>query len=211
MRKRGTVRRARISSCSPGTIRRFIPLRGLLPLAACALLLRPFPLAAADRIGVILAGGKSIATWHGQADLSVISFELAHPLSARTDVALAFAPVNLWQPRSWFGEQYGDGNENVRGLSFSILGRRRFNTDSSRLQWYLEGGTGPMWAEKRVPASTSRFNFMTQVGAGAVLLPHARFSWLVGYRFHHVSNGGYSPRNPGLNLSALVAGVQMTR
>jgi hypothetical protein len=167
--------------------------------------------ATAGRLGILVAGGKSITSWHGQADLEVMTFEFARPLSDRTDLAFAVAPVNLWQPRSWFGDQYGDGNENVRALSASLLLRRRFNSDSRHAQWYLEGGTGPMWAERRVPASTSRFNFITQAGAGVILWPKNRISVIAGYRFHHISNGGYSPRNPGLNVSALVMGLQLSR
>jgi hypothetical protein len=62
-----------------------------------------------------------------------------------------------------------------------------------------------------VPASTSRFNFITQVGAGFVLLPQRRLPLMVGYRLLHISNGGYSPRNPGVNVSAVILGVQFRR
>ena len=68
-----------------------------------------------------------------------------------------------------------------------------------------------MWAEKAIPASTSRFNFSSQLGAGVVLMPQARFPVMVGYRFAHLSNGGYSPRNPGFNISTIVVGVQVRR
>jgi hypothetical protein len=119
--------------------------------------------------------------------------------------------MSLWQPRSWFGDQYGDGNETVHALAGSLLVRYRLNTDSSRVHVYGEAATGPMWAEKAIPASTSRFNFSTQFGAGVVLMPRARFPVMVGYRFAHLSNGGYSPRNPGFNMSTVVVGVQVRR
>ena len=121
------------------------------------------------------------------------------------------SPMNLWQPRSWFGDQFGDGNETVHALAASLLVRHRLNTDSSRLHFYGEAAMGPMWAEKAIPASTSRFNFSTQLGAGVVVMPQARFPVLVGYRFAHLSNGGYSPRNPGFNISTVVVGVQVRR
>jgi hypothetical protein len=126
-------------------------------------------------------------------------------------VAFVLSPMSLWQPRSWFGDQFGDGNETVRALAASLLVRYRLNTDSSRLQYYGEAAMGPMWAEKAIPASTSRFNFSTQFGVGAVLMPRARFPVMVGYRFEHLSNGGYSPRNPGFNISTVVVGVQVRR
>jgi len=74
-----------------------------------------------DDLRVVGAGGKSIITWHGQADLQLLQFELGHSWSPRTTVALAGGVANLWQPRSWFGNQYHDGNEPVRALTASAL------------------------------------------------------------------------------------------
>lgn len=164
-----------------------------------------------ERVSVYATGGKSITSWHGQADVQALNVELVRPLSVRTDVAVVVAPMNLWQPRSWFGNQYHDGNEPVRALSVGLLVRRKFWRDARLAQAFVEGGTGPMYAQKAVPASTSRFNFVTQVGAGFVLLPQRRLPLMVGYRFLHISNGGYSPRNPGVNVSAVILGVQFRR
>lgn len=174
-------------------------------LLAVALLL---PFSALAEVRVYVSGGKSVTTWHGQADLQAMQLELGYPLSPRTTVAVAVTPMLLWQPRSFFGDQYGDGNESVRALGASLLVRRSFRV-TSPLQWYLEGGTGPMIAEKRAPAATSRFNFVTQGGAGLVFNAQGRFPIIAGYRFMHISNGGYSPRNHGWNMSAAVLGVQL--
>ncbi|HEX8173112.1 MAG TPA: acyloxyacyl hydrolase [Thermoanaerobaculia bacterium] len=162
-----------------------------------------------DRIAVSAVAGKSITTWHGQADVQLLNVELSKALSPRSDAGFVLAPVSLWQPRSWFGDQFGDGNETVRAISGSLLVRRNFRVDAPTLRWFVEGSTGPMWAEKRVPASTSRFNFISQIGAGVVLRPHTAHPLTVGYRFIHISNGGYAPRNPGLNIFTIVAGVEV--
>lgn len=148
---------------------------------------------------VSLAGGRATMDSHGEADLRALNLELVRPLSPRTDVAFVLSPMSIRQPRSWFGDQYGDGDEAVRAIGGSIVLRRRFGR-----AFYLETGTGPMYAEKAVPASTSRFNFATLGGAGFVL---SRFT--LGYRFQHISNGGYSPRNPGMNVSALILGLRL--
>ena len=161
-----------------------------------------------DDIRVYVIGGKSTTTWHGQADLQALNLELGRALSPRTSVGVVIAPVNLWQPRSWFGDLYGDGNESVRALSASLLIRRTFRERRS-VRPYLELSTGPMLAEKRVPAATSRFNFVTQGGAGLMFNADGRFPFFAGYRVLHISNGGYAPRNPGLNIAAAVAGVQL--
>jgi opacity protein-like surface antigen len=179
-----------------------------------ALLLAFVPTFASAEISHIVlsaAGGQSHKTWHGQADIQALNLELGKAFSPRTEVALMLSPMNLWQPRSWFGDQFGDGNETVHALAASVLVRHRLNTDSSRLHVYGEAATGPTWAEKAIPASTSRFNFSTQLGAGVVVMPRARFPVMVGYRFVHLSNGGYSPRNPGFNISTVVVGVQVRR
>lgn len=162
-----------------------------------------------DRVSVYATGGKSFTTWHGQADVQMLNIELTRELSPRSDFAVVIAPANIWQPRSWFGDQYHDGNEPARAISTSILMRRRFFVDSTRFEVDLEGGTGPFYADIAVPASTSRFNFVTQVGTSVVIAPHSRLPIVVGYRFQHISNGGYSPRNPGLNVSALLLGFRM--
>jgi hypothetical protein len=157
------------------------------------------------------SGGQSHETWHGQADIQTLNLELGKALSPRTEVVASISPMSLWQPRSWFGDQFGDGNETVHAIAVSALLRHRWNTNSSRAHLYGEIATGPMWAEKAIPASTSRFNFSTIFGSGLVLRPHTRHPLTVGYRFQHLSNGGYSPRNPGFNISLVVVGVQIRR
>lgn len=161
-----------------------------------------------DDIRLVAVGGKSATNWHGQADLQLLQLELGHSFSPRTTVALVAGVANVYQPRSWFGGLYDDGSESVHGLSASLLLRRSFRTHSS-VRPYLEAATGPMVAEKRVPASTSRFNFVTQAGAGVVFNATGRMPVFAGCRFLHISNGGYAPRNPGLNVSAAVVGVQI--
>ena len=174
----------------------------LLAIALFSLTLSAQPF---DRVSVHAAGGKSLKTWHGQATIESLNVELARELRPRTELALVFAPMHITQPRSWFGDQFGDGDEDVRALSAALLLRRTFFNELA----YVEGGTGPMWAERRVPAATSRFNFHTQLGAGVVLRPQSRVSIIAGYRFGHISNGGYAPRNPGLNVSSLVLGTRI--
>jgi hypothetical protein len=178
---------------------------------AILLILLPAFASASHVVVVSAAGGHSHKTWHGQADIQALNIEIGKAFSPRTEVAFVFSPMSLWQPRSWFGDQFGDGNETVHAIAASLLVRHRLNTDSSRVHFYGEAATGPMWAEKAIPASTSRFNFSSQIGAGVVLMPRARFPVMLGYRFAHLSNGGYSPRNPGFNISTIVVGVQVRR
>jgi Lipid A 3-O-deacylase (PagL) len=182
-------------------------MRRLLVLIALAA-----PLASAQQIDVMnisAAGGKSMTNWHGQAALQMFNFELGRSISKRTDVSFVFGPASIEQPRSWFGDAFGDGNERVHAISGSLLVRRHFRVDSDRAVPYVELSSGPMWANRRVPAATSRFNFISQAGVGVMLMPKSRFPVILGYRFAHISNGGYAPRNPGLNISSIVIGTRI--
>lgn len=155
-------------------------------------------------------GGRSVASWHGQADVQAFAFELERPISKQTELGFVLAPLVVEQPVSWFGD-HGEGTESIQAMHGALVLRHHFRTGSKRMQPYIELGSGPMWAEKRVPASTSRFNFITQGTAGVTLLPHRTVAFVVGYRFMHISNGGYAPRNPGLNINSLILGARVRR
>jgi hypothetical protein len=161
-----------------------------------------------DRVSVHATGGKSVTNWHGQVAMQTVNVEFARALSPRYDLSFVVSPMQIDQPRSWFGNQFGDGNETVRAIAGYGLLRRTWRENSDRASYYAEIATGPMWAEKRVPAATSRFNFHSQFGFGTVLYPKSRAGIIIGYRFGHISNGGYAPRNPGLNVSSLVIGIR---
>ncbi len=161
-----------------------------------------------DDVRLYAAGGKSTTNWHGQADLQAINFEAGHALTPRTTVSVVASAMNLWQPRSWFGDLYGDGNESVRAVSAAVLLRHSWRSEKT-IRPYVEVSTGPMFAEKQVPASTSRFNFVSLGGAGVTFNADGRFPFFAAYRVMHISNGGYAPRNPGLNIGAIVMGVQL--
>jgi Lipid A 3-O-deacylase (PagL). len=156
-----------------------------------------------------LVGGESRASWKRQAEITALELEVAWPMSHRTDVALTLSPMRLWQPSSWFGHQYGDPDEQVRAVLGSIALRRHLSFGTPRIRPYVELGIGAMWSGRQVPAATSRFNVVTQPSVGVTLNPESTVPLTVGYRFLHISNGGYSPRNPGLGVNAIVLGVRI--
>lgn len=162
----------------------------------------------ADSFTLFVVGGHSLKTWHGQADVQSVAFEWTRPQTKRLEFGFAIEPRVVSQPRSWFGEQFMDGDETVRAMSASFVTRYLFG--AGNIHPYAELMVGPMWAERQVPASTSRFNFISQTGFGVVLAGR-RISPTIGYRFQHISNGGYAPRNPGLNLNAALLGLRFSR
>lgn len=151
---------------------------------------------------VYATGGKSLTTRFGQSDMQGLDVEFAHAFSPRTEFGVTFAPLSLKQPKILYGDVAGGGEESLFAISSSLFIRRNFTI--GRVRPYVELSTGPMWSQKRVPASTSHFNFITQPGAG-IVVGHV----IVGWRFSHISNGGYAPRNPGLNVNSLVVGVKL--
>lgn len=163
--------------------------------------------AAAEELGAYAVGGKSITNWHGQADVHSLQLERTKRRWANVELGLGASATVSWQPRSWFGGQYDNGNEPNYGIGASAV-VRYLPRDGGWIQPYFDVVAGPMWSLRNIPAATSRLNFVTQPGLGLILAQGTRASALVGYRFMHISNGGRSSRNPGLNVSCVVVGMR---
>ena len=114
------------------------------------------------------------------------------------------------QARSWFGYTYGDPDDSVRAETLSAFIRKGFGT-SSVVRPYADIGTGIMWSNRRIPAATSRLNVDSQLSLGVMAFPKSRAPIRIGYRFSHISNGGTTGRNPGLNVSSVFLGVQLQK
>ena len=160
--------------------------------------------------GVSLLGGISAENWHGQVRVSAVYVEFTQRRYGRTEFAWVLSPMQFEQPSNWFGDGFGP-KDRMMAVSAAVQLRRRYRTASDRLQPYLELAGGPVWAERRVPAAASRFNFASQGGFGVMLAPRSKLPVSIGYRFLHISNGGYAPRNPGLNVSAFMIALHSNR
>ena len=94
----------------------------------------------------------------------------------------------------WLGDPGGNGFIGTLGPSLS-LGR-------ARLPVSIEAGLAPTFLSTH-EFGTKDFGallqFTSQVGLDLDLGRHFRFS----YRFQHMSNGGFSSPNPGLNLNVV--------
>jgi len=185
-------------------------------LSFIVMMLTAVPLLAGDG-AVSFSLGQAKNSVHGNAFFRSLHFEyLGRPNLTerwlwRTDAGAELTYSDIRQPRSWFGHTYGDPNDSVRGESAYFFLRRRFFQGSTRLQPYLDVGTGPMWSNRRVPAATSRFNMDSQFDAGVLFAPESRHAIQFGYRFSHISNGGGAGRNPGWNLHSLFIGTRFYR
>ena len=168
-----------------------------------------------QEINVVASAGRSLTNWHGSSRFESARFEMfsksswvdRHLTNSVLVTSLTYSRVR--QPRSWFGYRDGDPDDSVRAEAF-LLGVRKNWRTASPIGYYTEAGTGPMWSNRRVPAATSRLNFGTEVGIGLVIRA-ARAPLYVGYRFSHISNGGMSKRNPGLQVNTITIGTRAFR
>ena len=164
-------------------------------------------------LNIDLSGGGSVANSHGRSDFRSIHFEIASPWNPiarwvrRIESGAAVTYSDIRQPRSWFGHRDGDPDDSVRGESAYFFLRHRWRS-AAAIRPYLDLGTGPMWSNRRVPAATSRLNASSQFTLGVVLGTQSRFPLHAGYRFSHISNGGITGRNPGLNVQSVFIGIR---
>lgn len=193
-----------------------IRLRAFLLIAA-ALLAVPSNASdlAGEEFNIYFGSGRSLGNWHGHLSVRSLHFEMTGRSSfverwlRGVHVGASISYNDIRQPRSWFGYQYGDPNDSVRGEGTYFFLRRGWR-DSAAIQPFVDIGTGPMWSNRRVPAATSRFNFNSQAGLGVVLFAQTH-PVRVMYRFSHISNFGMAGRNPGWNVSSLLIGTRVRR
>lgn len=76
-----------------------------------------------------------------------------------------------------------------------------------RIAPYTEINGGAIYSNHEIPEHISRFNFTAQAGAGLLLRVTAGHSLVLGYRLHHISNGGIGPSTRSVNSNMIIAGV----
>jgi hypothetical protein len=165
------------------------------------------------QINVFLSNGTSVESLHGQATLRAIHFELAGRVDwmkvRDTELGVALTYCEVRQPHFLFPLS-GDPKDDVRAESAYFFARKRW-TRWAAVEPYVDLGSGPMWSNRRIPAQTSRVNFQSQITGGAIWLPQSRFPIFTAYRFSHISNGGFAPRNPGINVYSVIVGTRVVR
>jgi hypothetical protein len=162
--------------------------------------------------------GQNPSNLHGHSFFRTVTFELTFSpprlmqrLRLRdTEVGAAVSYHDIRQPRSWFGHTFGDPDDSVRGESLYLFARHVWRPRGD-VRPFVDLGTGPMWSNRRVPAATSRLNFNSQLGVGATLFANSRWPLMAGYRFAHISNGGLTGRNPGLDVHMVFVGTTLKK
>ena len=113
----------------------------------------------------------------------------------------AFAPeLKLWG----FFQEGGD----AFGVGLDLLFQWHF---IQRDTWsiYADGGVGLLGTTKNVPINGSEFNFTPQAGIGATFDVGNNNRWIVGVRWHHISNAGLYTDNPGRDSIYVYTGINL--
>jgi hypothetical protein len=133
----------------------------------------------------------------------VMNNELGHgPLAGTFEFVLELSPL------AWLHQP-----ENAFGFTTSPLHMRwNFGAPGAHpVRVFAEASGGIVYTNIPVPARTTTFNFIDQAGFGVRLGRDQRRTWLLGYRFQHISNAGRVKPNPGVNFNFVYAGVSFLR
>jgi hypothetical protein len=80
-----------------------------------------------------------------------------------------------------------------------------------RVAPFAELAGGLLWTGDPVPDRTTNLNFTAHIGVGLRYFLQSRRALVLGYRFHHISNGNRLERNPGVNGHVFMVGVSFVR
>jgi len=98
---------------------------------------------------------------------------------------------------------YAGGAEPI-GLQLNFRNYRK-------LQPFVNAAGGFLYFTEQIPVSdSSQYNFTFSFGGGVEILSGRR-SFVVAYRFHHISNGYTAARNPGIDSQLLSIGLLFKR
>jgi opacity protein-like surface antigen len=171
-------------------------------------------------VGVHAADGSPTITVGTQEVGLTAGYMLPHRLTtdhSTKQQGVAFMPswmMTLTDPigDSWYRGQVSVGAEMVyiqfqepfltHGLGFTPKIKYTF-VALDRIRPYTEFAGGPFWTDLagKIPEESSQFNFALTAGFGVSYFLTDRTALNLGYRFHHISNGGTRRPNLGLNAS----------
>jgi hypothetical protein len=135
-----------------------------------------------------------------------------HPLAVVTNTP-EYALQRVRLRNGTVGSQLVEtGRSPVKGVGISPFGLQVYTARVGFARFFAGGSAGGMWFARQMPvANARRFNFALQAGAGAELLSRGGGVLLVGYKFHHLSNAGTAPANPGLDGHVVYMGLMRRR
>lgn len=121
----------------------------------------------------------------------------------------------IWQPPQGFvsnGNQLEPvdlpGNkQKIYGAGVTPVGLQMNFRRGCILQPYINGTAGVIYFSQQVPvADSSKFNFTLGLGAGIEIWYLKNQSIILGYKYHHISNGYTARQNPGVDSDLFYVG-----
>ena len=104
--------------------------------------------------------------------------------------------------------QYDRSARVALGAGGSPIGLKFYLNRGGLTRFYAAGGAGGLMTSSAVPVDgSSRANFTFEYGSGMELWRGGGAAVTVGYKFHHISNGGTRRLNPGLDANVLFVGL----
>ncbi len=117
-----------------------------------------------------------------------------------------FMEDNLSLDLGFFGLDIDQDGPSTSGLNFTLQLRWHFATHDT-WSMFLEGGAGLLRTGNKVPTGGSRFNFTPQAGVGFSFDIGNQNRWLVGVKWHHISNANIYETNPGRDSIMFWTGI----
>jgi hypothetical protein len=81
---------------------------------------------------------------------------------------------------------------------FNLLGRHYLDRGGN-LRPFITLGAGMLVSAKEIPDRVANLNFTPQAGLGVMFFDKGRRVYSLEFRLHHISNGGRTEPNPGIN------------
>jgi hypothetical protein len=125
------------------------------------------------------------------------SAEYEWPIYARASLGLKAYPLFMYFERE--DEDYGSGA--IYGVGAGISGRI-YQSPEVRNGFFVELGGSALLHSSRFEGNSSKFNFLTEIGAGYKW----KNDWHVALKWIHISNAGIGSHNSGVNGFGLAVG-----
>jgi hypothetical protein len=140
-------------------------------------------------------GGYAEELKHNENDLILLGVEFDYFIADELSLDIGINLIDVTQT--------GDDTD---GFNFTL--QLRWHAIAKEdWSFFVEGGVGLLFTEHNVPTDGSDFNFTPQVGLGFSFDANDSARWLIGLRWHHISNANTHRTNPGRDSLMLWVGM----
>ncbi|MDQ6652249.1 MAG: acyloxyacyl hydrolase [Acidobacteriota bacterium] len=113
-------------------------------------------------------------------------------------------------PTGFGGLEVQKTRKNVYSAGLSPIGLKFNFRRQHRVQPFASSSGGFLYFREDVPVSgAKRFNLTYDFSGGIQIINSSRRAFTIGYKYQHLSNGGRSPINPGVDVQLVYAGFSI--